>query len=188
MTPQLALVPRIATHAAHLTEDQFGELLAASSRTAASGNSDAQAHLLSCERCAAELASLRESLSLFRQASAAYANDELRQLPQMPIPARRPMLSPMPAQAYWAFAAAATFLVALLPMEAFRQHTLQPQQAIVTTMTSVSAESDDALLEDINQKVSASVPSPMQALADPAADVTSTGIASSVPTSDQRKD
>ena len=182
MTPRLALVPNAAPANSHLTEDQFGELLSPSSRT--SGASAAETHLLACEQCGAELASLRESLSLFRHASTAYANDQLRQMPQMSIPVSRPLLTPA-TQATWAFAAAATFLIALLPMQAFRQHTLQPQPAAASSVASPAAgsESDDALLSDINQEISASVPAPMQALADPSAT-----IATPVPTSDQRKD
>jgi hypothetical protein len=181
MTPQLAYQPGIAPRIAHLTEDQFGELLAACSQTSDPA-SPAEAHLLSCEQCAAELVNLRESLSLFRQASVAHADNVLRQLPQMSIPIRRPLLTPG-AQATWAFAAAATFLVALLPMQSFRQHPLQPAPAVATSVAGPSAESDEALLEDINQELSASVPAPMQALADPTATT-----AASVSTSDQRKD
>ena len=185
MTPQLALVPKTAAPVMqHLTEDQFGELLAASSRTP--GTSPAAAHLLACEQCASELASLRESLSFFRQASTTHADHELRQLPQMSIPARRPLLTPA-TQATWAFAAAATFLIALLPMQSFRQHTLQPQPAVASSAASATAESDDALLDDINQEISASVPAPMQSLADPTA-ISSATTAASVSTSDQRKD
>lgn len=184
MTPQLALVPNNTAPAnPHLTEDQFGELLASSSRT--SETSAAEAHLLACEQCAAELASLRESLSLFRHASTAYANDQLRQMPQMSIPVRRPLLSPA-AQTTWAFAAAATFLIALLPMQPYRQAALQPASSTVASTVSPATQSDDALLDDINQEVSASVPTPMQALADPTASSVTT--AASVSTSDQRKD
>jgi hypothetical protein len=190
MTPQLALVPNPAAPASpnlaqHLTEDQFGELLSASSR--APGTSPADAHLLACAQCAAELAGLRESLSFFRHASTAYANNELRQMPQMSLPVRRPLLTPA-TQTTWAFAAAATFLIALLPMQSFRQHTLQPPPAVAASASSPAAESesDDALLNDINQEVSASVPAPMQALADPTA--ISAATAASVSISDQRKD
>ena len=184
MTPQLALEPGITAGTAHLTEDQFSELLAASSQSAP-GALHAEAHLLSCEQCAAELVSLRQSISLFQMASTTYANNELRQLPQMAVPVRR--VSPMQVQAYWAFAAAATFLVALLPMQAFRQHTLQPQQVVASSTTSASVDSDDALLADINQEISASVPAPMQALADPTAGFSSTSIATTVLNPDQRK-
>jgi hypothetical protein len=181
MTPRLALVPNTpAPVTQHLTEDQFGELLATPLR--ASHASPAQAHLLSCEQCADELATLRQSLSLFRQASTAYANNELRQMPLMSIPIRRPLLSPA-SQATWAFAAAATFLIALLPMQSFRQQPLQSQPAVSSTALSASAESDEDLLNDINQEISASVPAPMQALADPTATT-----AASVQTPNQRKD
>jgi hypothetical protein len=189
MTPQLALVPNSANPhpTQHLTEDQFGELLSESSPTP--GASPATAHLLACEQCASELATLRQSLSLFRHASTAYANNELRQMPQMSLPVSRPLLTPV-TQATWAFAAAATFLIALLPMQAYRQHTLQPARAIAAGPSSLAAESesDDALLNDINQEVSASVPAPMQALADPLADASSNEIAASVSTPNQRKD
>ena len=66
MTPQLALQPQIAasqsqTHLSpqspHLTEDQLDQLLARSANCAAS---PAEAHLLACDQCAAELAGLRE--------------------------------------------------------------------------------------------------------------------------------
>jgi hypothetical protein len=181
MTPPLAFQPGTVPFTAHLTEDQFGELLAASSRTSAPTTSPTEAHLLACEQCAAELAGLRQSLSLFRQASTAHADHELRQLPQMSIPARH-LLTPA-AQATWAFAAAATFLIALLPMQSFRQHTLQQAPTVAATASNPAAESDDALLNDINQEVSASVPAPMQALADPTAIA-----AASVSTSTQRKD
>jgi hypothetical protein len=49
------------------------------------------------------------------------------------------------------------------------------------TVATQNAESDEALLSDIDQKVSADVPSPMQALADPTDETTST-----TSTSDQR--
>jgi hypothetical protein len=52
------------------------------------------------------------------------------------------------------------------------------------------AESDEALLEDVNREESASVPAPMQTLADPTDSVASTSadIETSIQTSDQRKD
>jgi hypothetical protein len=178
MTPQLA--PQ-----AHLTEDQFGEFLAAPS---AAGSSPAEAHLLSCEQCAAELASLRESLTLFRQASNAYADNELRHLPPVSPPAR-PMLTPSLAPAYWVTAAAALFLAALLPMQMLHRHAFQPAPGIVAGVPDRTAQSEDeALLEDVNREISASVPSPMQALAVPTDGVASVDTDSSDPTSTQRKD
>jgi hypothetical protein len=195
MTPKLALLPDTAARRpigdGHLTEEQFGELIAASAKTTAADTSPAEAHLRSCEQCTAELASLRECLTLFREASTAYADSELRRIPQVTLPARRPMLLPVIAPAYW-LAAAAIFLAALLPMQTLLRHKVQPAQAVAASApsASVGSESDEALLDDVTREESASVPAPMQALADPAtsASSTSTGIETSTQTSDQRKD
>jgi hypothetical protein len=172
MTPQLAT---------HLTEDQFGELL---SRSKDSPSAPAEAHVLACEQCASELASLRESLSLFRQASNTYADKELRRLPPISLPTRR---SPAMEPAYWA-ATAALVLAAFLPMQMMHRQSLQAAPAVAITVAVRPAQTDEALLEDVNQAISASVPTPMQSLADPTADVASVDIDSSIPTSTQRKD
>jgi anti-sigma factor RsiW len=173
MTPQLAT---------HLTEDQFGELLSNSTEISNSPSAPAEAHVLTCEQCAAELASLRESLSLFRQASNAYADNELRRMPPISLPTRR---SPALEPAYWA-AAGALVLAAFLPMQMMHRQSLQATPAVA--VADRPAQTDEALLEDVNQAISASVPTPMQSLADPTADVASVDIDSSVPTSTQRKD
>jgi hypothetical protein len=196
MTPELALQPdttaRRPIGEGHLTEVQFGELIAAPAKSATADSSPAEAHLLSCEQCATEIASLRECLSLFREASTAYADRELRRMPQVKLPARRPLLFPMLEPAYWAAAAAAIFLAALLPMQTLLRHTVQPATAVAAdaSSASVGSESDEALLDDVSREESASVPTPMQALADPtdSASSTSAGIDTSDQTSDQRKD
>jgi anti-sigma factor RsiW len=191
---QLTLEPGIAARSdlgdAHLTEEQFGELIAASARTSPAETPLTEAHLLSCEQCAAELASLRECLSLFREASTAYANNELRRMPQVSLPARRLLLFPALTPAYLALAAAAIFLAALLPMQVLRQRAPQPVPAVAARVADAPSESDEALLEDVNSEASASVPAPMQALADPTAGAssTSTGTETPVQNSDQRKD
>jgi hypothetical protein len=172
----------------HLTEEQFGELIAASAKAAAD-IAPAEAHVRGCEPCAAELASLRECLSLFRDASTAYADRELRRIPRVKLPARRPLFFPSLEPAYWAVAAAAIFLAALLPMQTLRRHAVQPAPAVAVgaANASVGTESDEALLEDVNREESASVPAAMQALEDPSGSTTSTGIETSNETSDQRK-
>ncbi len=170
----------------HLTEEQFSELLACSAEAAAPEATPAQAHLLLCEACATELASLRESLSLFRQASSAYADDQLRHRPRWTIPDRRALPSTL-VRAYWV-AAAAMFLTALLPLQVLRRHSVQSPPAVAASVAERSSQSDEALLEDVNREISASVPTPMQALADPTATAASSSIATSNPTSNQRKD
>jgi hypothetical protein len=173
----------------HLTEEQFGELIAASAKTAPDA-APAEAHLQGCEQCAAELAGLRECLTLYREASTAYADRELRRIPQVKLPARRPLLFPALEPAYWAVAAAAIFLAALLPMQSLRRHAVQPPPAVAASAANaaVGTESDEALLEDVNREESASVPAAMQALEDPSASTTSAGSETLKQTSDQRKD
>jgi hypothetical protein len=191
MTPQLTLLPNMvprrpgAAHLtpAHLTEDQFGELLSVRTSAVYPALASAEAHLLACEQCAAELAGLRESLSLFRMASNAHADNELRQMPRVSLPVRgafSPALEPT-----WWVAAAAVFLAAILPMQSLRQHTFRSAPAVSVTASDSATESDEALLEDVDRDTSASVPAPMQALADPTGSISSTA---SVSTSVQRKD
>jgi hypothetical protein len=173
----------------HLTEEQFGELIAASAKTAYDA-SPAETHLRCCEQCAAELATLRECLSLFREASTAYAESELRRMPQVNLGSRRRLLFPVFGPAYWMTAAAAIFLAALVPMQTLRRHATQPAPAVAVSASSTTAasESDEALLEDVNREESASVPAAMQALEDPTGSTTSAVIETSNQTSDQRKD
>jgi anti-sigma factor RsiW len=174
---------------AHLTEEQFDQLLGSSNETACPDNDLVEAHLLSCESCSAELASLRESISLFREASNAYANAQLMRQPNWILPTR-PNRSRAFVPLYWA-AATAIFLTALLPLQMLRRHTSpapQPEAATAFSVADRSAQSDEALLEDVNSEVSASVPTSMQALADPTADASALNSDTSDPTSTQRKD
>ena len=98
MTPQLTTEQQAAqagtTDCAllgetHLTGEQFGALMGGTTGTAGPEVAAAEAHLLVCEQCAVELASLREAISLFREASNAYADEELRSRPRWILPARR---------------------------------------------------------------------------------------------------
>jgi hypothetical protein len=189
MTPQLALEPTIAGHLGtpHLTEDQFGELLARPVGVATPAIASAEAHLLACEQCAAELAGLRETLSLFRDASTTHADNVLGRLPPISVPSQG-IFSPAVQRAYLATAAAMVFLAALLPMQLLHQHAMRSPAAISAGTPSSLAESDEALLDEVDRDTSASVPTPMQALADPTDGVSSTGIDSSINPSDQRKD
>jgi anti-sigma factor RsiW len=174
----------------HLTGEQFGELMGGTTETASAELAQAEAHLLVCEQCAAEFASLREAISLFREASNAYADEELRSRPRWILPARR-SLSHSLIPAYWV-AATAMFLTALLPLQVMRRHTHAPPAAGVSSVAASNAasnaQSDEALLEDVNSEISASVPTSMQALADPTADASTVNNETSVPTTNQRKD
>jgi len=189
MTPQLALEPAIAAHlgSPHLTEEQFGELLAQPAGAANPSIAYAEAHLVACVQCAAELAGLRESLSLFREASATHADNVLRRLPPVSVPLRG-LFSPALERACLATVAAVVFLAALLPMQMLRQHAARSPAAIATGSSGSLAESDEALLDNVDRDASAALPTPMQALEDPIAGVSSSRIDSSISPSDQRKD
>jgi anti-sigma factor RsiW len=177
MNPQLA--PQDLTTGGHLTSDQFGDLLTAAT------TGPVEAHLAACEECAAEAAALRDSISLFRQASTAFADNQLRALPPLSIPSRR-LHSPTVQPAFWA-AAAALLLAAFLPMQSLHQHAVQPIASATASIASQdqtpTQESDEALLQDVDREASASLPASMQALADPTAEDSS-----SIQTSTQRKD
>jgi anti-sigma factor RsiW len=189
MTPQLVPQPRTALGEGHLTGEQFGELLSRSTEAAGSEPTLAEAHLLTCEACATELASLREVITLFRDASNAYAEEELRGIPRFELPRRR-VLPHFFVQASW-LAAAAMFIVALLPLQVLLRHAARTQAAVSSATasdTGRTAQSDEALLDDVNRELTATVPTSMQALDDPSDDATVARSESSNATSNQGKD
>jgi hypothetical protein len=148
----------------------------------------AQAHLLLCPACAAELANLRHSLSLFRQASTVHAGRELNNLAPLSLP-NRSLLFPALQPAHW-FAVAATLLVALLPLQTLRPHAMQSAAAITSDSAPSPSElqSDAALLDDVDREASASVPTSMQALADPTATGDTDADTASIQAPDQSPD
>jgi hypothetical protein len=168
----------------HLTHEQLCDLILADSsfpsESESTLNSDVvHAHLRACLICSADLNSLRDSLSHFHDATISYARQEFAQ-----SYAQRSSIAPphsyLSRPLYWT-AAAIVFVAALLPLSMHRQ---QPTSHGVTAITSPSpqlTESDAALLADIDQKISADVPAPMEPLADPTA-----GATSATSTPDQR--
>jgi phage terminase large subunit GpA-like protein len=153
----------------HLTHEQLCDvLLADSSLPSAVADHETDVvdqHLQACLICAAELKSLRDSLShsYARRSSIAPPHSVLSQ----PL--------------YWA-AAAVVFVAALFPISLHQQQSAARSAAKAAAAVSAqTAESDEALLSDIDQKVSADVPSPMEPLADPTDSTTSL-----TSTSDQR--
>jgi hypothetical protein len=172
----------------HLTHEQLCDLILADSSLSLEGefqndlNDDSDVvheHLRACLVCSAELKSLRDSLSHFRDASVSYARKEFAQ-----SYAQRSSIAPphsyLSQPLYWA-AAAVVFVAALFPLTMHRHRPVAPVTGTAASMSSQTTESDEALLADIDQKVSADVPSPMEPLADPTA-----GAGSATSTSDQR--
>ena len=161
----------------HLTHEQLCDLILADSLLPLEGNSQddsdvVHTHLRACLVCSAELRSLRDSLSHFRDASVSYARQEFAQ-----SYAQRSSIAPphsyLSQPLYWT-AAAVVFVAALFPLSMHRQRPVSPATSTVASASSPTTESDEALLADIDQKVSADVPSPMAPLADPTAGATST--------------
>jgi hypothetical protein len=174
----------------HLTNAQIGELLSCPSSPTAAGidaesRASAEAHLLTCAACAAEVASLRSSLTLFQQSCTACADREFAHVQKHASPSSLPHWA-YPQTALWA-TAAALIMAAILPLD-LRLRSAGAPQATVAAASTHSAESDEALLDDINRELSASVPAPMQALADPTGSVASTSFQPLTQTSTQRKD
>lgn len=146
----------------HLTPEEFGELIESGE---AGADSVAQTHLAGCEECRKELSYLMEGLALFRESASAYAKREFaraRHVKTSFVPVHRGFSAGLG----WA-AAGLLAIAAALPIQ-LQRHARQPL-AVTQTTASVSQarESDEALLEDINREVSASVPASMQALEDP---------------------
>jgi hypothetical protein len=166
----------------HLSHEQLCDLILADLSLQPEGDSwkdleaesdVVQEHLRACLICSAELRSLRDSLSHFRDASVSYARQEFAQ-----SYAQRSSIAPphsyLSQPLYWT-AAAVVFVAALFPLSMHRQHPAPPMARTTATSPSLqTSESDEALLADIDQKLSADVPSPMAPLADPTAGTTST--------------
>jgi hypothetical protein len=170
----------------HLTHEQLCDLILADSSLPDEvglesnvQNSDIlQAHLQACLVCSAELTSLRDSLSHFRDASVAYSRQEFAQsYAQRSI---APPHSYLSQPLYWA-AAVVVFVAALFPLSLRHNIPTGLGTAATTSASTRISESDEALLADIDQKLSADVPSPMDPLADPTA-----GTAQATSTTDQR--
>ena len=159
----------------HLSHEQLCDVLLAQPAEAASPALEAAGdHLRNCLICASELEALRGSIALFRQAGSSYA-ERVYARPVM----QRASIAPSPGfrshVLYWATAAAIAIAVAL-PFGLHRHDAHAPATASVAarpaavTAAPASAEnvqSDEALLDGIDQDLSAAVPAAMQPLADP---------------------
>ena len=75
----------------HLNEAQIAELVSASPRELMQDPALAalESHAAECSECSAEIASLRESLALFRDASSAFAQTGLERIPPLRVAAPR---------------------------------------------------------------------------------------------------
>lgn len=146
----------------HLTEEQFGEL---AERGTLSGNTAAQAHLHACQQCSAELNNMREALALFRETTSAFAEREFARTRHIETTRFVPLHRTFSPAFAWA-TAILLMVGAGLPLS-LRHKTPAVATTHHTTAAAPAQISDEALLDDINREVSASVPASMQALEDP---------------------
>ena len=149
-------------------------------------------HLQGCLICASELDLLRRSVTGFRATSVAIAD---RALSRRPLQASLSSLDSKRAARFvspaFFWAATALLFTAVIPLGLFHENLnpfLKHHDAPIAAATTASVpaqtiESDEALLDGINQDLSASVPSPMQPL-----DGTTASSASAQTTSPQRND
>lgn len=181
----------------HLNEEQITDLLIASPQELSTdaGLTAVQTHAAECPECAAEVARLRDSLAFFREASAAFADQKMDRIPAWRPPVQRAVSHYHPA--FWAAAAAAVVLVAFAPLQTAYRHahpdqiqvaadsgktssateiqTASTAQPVSPSEAAAGAQSDEALLDDVNRQLSASLPASLEPLDDPTGTATSSG-------------
>jgi hypothetical protein len=164
----------------HLTHEQLCDLLLAEpvpDSLESSGQIELlRAHLRDCLLCSGEFESLSQSLATFRSTADAWATRELANRPAaLPLPAsvptqRTPALHAFMGPALWA-AAAALVVAITLPLALHHDQPAAPKTPAPAAVTAQprTSQSDEALLEEIDQTLSSPIPSPMQPLDDPTA-------------------
>lgn len=165
----------------HLTHEQLCDLLLSGhSRDAwilSSPELDAaRNHIQTCEACAEEFATLTASMQLFRSTANAWSSQQWsdRLLAQSntlkPVASGSRFGGLFPRPLLWAASAALAIAIAA-PFALHRTDAADSGDASIGVQPahgrSAVMQSDEALLEEINQTLSSSVPSPMQPLADP---------------------
>jgi hypothetical protein len=158
----------------HLNHEQLCDLLLASSPQGTHESRRLELlrqHLRECNVCAAELASLNESLTVFRSAATAWSSSEWNRAEASTRSLRHAPARPRSLiQAVLWTAAAALVIAATLPFALHRTPPATPRTPAAVVHTAPPSNiSDEALLEEVNETLSSSIPSPMQPLDDPTA-------------------
>ena len=174
----------------HLTHEQLSDLLLTDTPSNTEAFSADQLelsreHVAHCAICAGELADLRRSLTLFRSTADAWAHHAWERhvaaqrdaFPSAALRQRSAVVTFFQKPAVWATAAAAALLLAAaLPLTQHRGAGIAARTSDKSATSAAvrqgplthASQSDEALLLEINQTLSSSVPTPMQPLADPA--------------------
>jgi len=147
----------------HLTDQQMYDLLQPA------GNEPAHLHLQTCTDCQAELTNLRESLLNFRDATTSLAAVAA---PRYPPLASRAATWFFGAKVWAASFATATAVLAISISVFHPIHSRPGTDTAATTsipQAALAVESDDALLDGIQQDLSTSIPPSLEPLAVPTA-------------------
>jgi hypothetical protein len=109
---------------------------------------------------------MREALALFRATTSAFAEREFARTPRIETALFQPMHRRFSPGLAWA-AAGLLIIATGLPLSLQHKAPLPPATHHPADSAAPLQMSDEALLEDINREVSASVPASMQALENP---------------------
>jgi hypothetical protein len=162
----------------HLSHEQLCDLLIVAPQDDASLSEAHQEHLRDCLICASELDLMRSSVAGFHDASTALADRELSRRPIRPRFASIYGSQPRGLITLgFAWATAALVIAAIIPvgLNSRLNPTLTPDTTVTQSATTSEAQpdSDAALLNDIDEDLSAAIPAPMQPLAGPSIETAS---------------
>jgi len=153
----------------HLTDEQMFELLGQPDQATPT----LRLHLTTCPDCRAELLTLGDSLANFRAAATGLAAAEISTPNQRRAAATRTNVFRRHA---WAASFASAVAVLAISVSLLRPTPQPPADhgstPAVTTQLVPAAESDDALLDGIQQDLSTSIPPSLEPLSVPAASST----------------
>lgn len=163
----------------HLSQKQLYDLLLAMPQETSPELEALREHLRDCSVCADELTTIRRPLSHFRSATTAWAHhtSASRSWTSPALlstqPAFRALKHVLTPPALWA-SAATLLLAAAIPFALHHHSAVAPSSSTATIRTSshntqAGPLGDEALLDEVNQTLSSSVPAPMQPLVDPTA-------------------
>jgi hypothetical protein len=114
-------------------------------------------HLSECAECRAAVARLEDGLGVYRKAAVEWSAESLAARPQQVLVARKqPVVS-----LRWAMAAIIPIVLLLIALLPFRASSPRPVQQAAQIRDD---SRDDALLDQVDEQISAAVPSSMESL------------------------
>ena len=144
----------INTQSAHLTDEQFTDLLLGTSP------SPVQAHLKACPQCAAEAASVSGAIGSFAQQTRLWAERRAASQPVL-VPQRQPVFEWLHRPRAWTAAALAIALAAGIGVSVRNNHaSSEPRQAVISQpavpqVSPATIKADNELLSAIDGELRA---------------------------------